>query len=120
MPRHVNDSKRQEHLKIEQHVEELVYLGATLAKDDGESEDSTNRLNKAGASFYNLMKIWRTSNIGKKTKIKLFKTLVKPVLLYEREAWKITHAVEKKMESFQFGCLGKILNNSENILPKRV
>ena len=38
------------------------------------------------------MKIWRAKNIGRNTKIKLFKTLVCPVLLYGCEAWKVTKA----------------------------
>ena len=46
---------------------------------------------------------------SRNTKIKLFKTLVQPVLLYGCEAWKLTAAEEKKLDRFQFTCLRRIL-----------
>ena len=90
-------------------MEEFVYLGATVRKDGGGTEDIRNRLNKARRAFYNLTKIWRLRSIGRQTKIKLFKTLVRPVLLYGCEAWKMTKVEEKKMDAFQFVCLRRIL-----------
>ena len=48
-------------------------------------------------------------SIGRSTKLKLFKTLVRPVLLYGCEAWKLTVAEEKKLDRFQFTCLRRIL-----------
>ena len=62
-------------------VEEFVYLGATVTKEGGGTEDIKKRLSKAQGAFYNLKKIWNTRSIGRNTKIKLFKTLVRPVLL---------------------------------------
>ena len=47
-----------------------------VRNNGGGSEDIKNRLNKARGAFYYLMKIWRAKNIGRNTKIKLFKTLM--------------------------------------------
>ena len=70
-------------------VEEFVYLGATVNKGGG-SRDITNRLQKArGAETRELGKVCATRGIGTRTKIRLFKTLVRPVLLYGCETWKI-------------------------------
>ena len=63
---------------------------------------------KAQGAFFNL-KIWNTRSIGQNTKIKLFKTLVRPVLLYGCEAWKLTVTEEKKLDRFQFTYLRGIL-----------
>ena len=90
-------------------VEEFVYLGATVTKEGGGTEDIKKRLNKAQGAFFNLRNIWNTRSIGRNTKIKLFKTLVRPVLLYGCEAWKITAAEDKKLDRFQFRCLRRIL-----------
>ena len=64
-------------------VDEFVYLGVKKSKDGGVSEDIQNRLRKARGTFQNLTKLWSTRGVGKKTKIKLYKTLVtcRPVLL---------------------------------------
>ena len=62
-------------------VEELVYLGATVNKGGGGSRDITNRLQKAHGAFQRLGKVWAARGIDRRTKIRLFKTLVRPVLL---------------------------------------
>ena len=89
-------------------VEEFVYLGTTVTKEGGGTEDIKKRLSKARGAFFNLKKIWNTRSIGRNTKIKLFKTLVRPVLLYGCEAWKLT-AAEKKVDRFQYKCLRGVL-----------
>ena len=95
-------------------VEEFVYLGSTVTKEGGGTEDIKKRLSKAQGAFFNLRNIWNTRSIGRNTKIKLFKTLVRPVLLYGCEAWKLTASEEKKLDRFQFMCLRRILTH-----PKR-
>ena len=92
-----------------QDVGEFVYLGTTVTKEGGGTEDIKKRLSKARGAFFNLKKIWNTRSIGRNTKIKLFKTLVRPVLLYGCEAWKLTTNEEKKLDRFQFTCLRRIL-----------
>ena len=86
-------------------VEEFVYLGKTVTKEGGGTEDIKKRLSKARETFFNLKKIWNTQSIGQNTIIKLFKTSVRPVLLYGCEACKLTAAEEKKLDRFQFICL---------------
>ena len=39
-------------------VEEFVYLGATVTKEGGGTEDIKKRLSKAQEAFFNLRKIW--------------------------------------------------------------
>ena len=60
-----SNARRQDRVKIGEdeveEVEEFVYLGATVRKDGGGTEDIRNRLNKARRAFYNLTKIWRSS-----------------------------------------------------------
>ena len=90
-------------------VEEFVYLVTTLTREVGGTEDIKKRLSKAQGAFFNLKKTWNTRSIGLNTKIKLFKTLVRPVLLYGCEAWKLTASEEKKLDGFQFSCLRRIL-----------
>ena len=43
--------------------------------------------------------VWAARGIGMRTKIRLFKTLVRPVLLYGCEAWKITKNDKWKLNS---------------------
>ena len=60
----------------------FTYLGATITPEGGGMGDLKNRINRARNTFTKLGKIWNNNKITRKTKIKLFKTLVTPVLLY--------------------------------------
>lgn len=91
-------------------VAEFVYLGAKVSKDGRGTEDIKNRLRKARGAFQNLTKLWNTRGIGKKSKVELYKTLVRPILLYGYETWKIiANWEEKKLDTSQFKCLRRIL-----------
>ena len=52
-------------------IEGFVYLGTTVTKEGGGTEDIKKRLSKARGAFFNLKKIWNTRSIGRNTKIKL-------------------------------------------------
>jgi len=90
-------------------VAEFVYLGAKVSKDGRGTEDIKNRLRKARGAFQNLTKLWNTRGMGKKTKVQLYKTLVRPILLYGYETWKMTNWEEKKLDASQFRRLRRIL-----------
>ena len=89
-------------------VEELTYLGAKVNKDGGGMEDLQNRLSKARGAYVRLIKIWNCKSISERTRIKLYKTLVLPVLMYGCETWKMTKSDEHVLPVFQNKCLRKI------------
>ena len=90
-------------------VEEFSYLGATVCKDGGGMKDLKNRLSKARGAFIRLKKIWRSSNISRKTKLRLYKTLVVPVLVYGCETWKMNKGDSKMIDVFNNKCLRRII-----------
>ena len=69
-------------------VEEFPYLGARVDKEGGGSKDIMNRLQKTRRAFQRLGKVWAARGIGRRTKIRLLRTLIRPVLLYGCETWK--------------------------------
>ena len=52
---------------------------------------------------------WKTGNISTKTKLQLFNSNVKSILLYGSETWSITNQTENKIQVFINKCLRKIL-----------
>ena len=56
--------------------------------------------------------LWKKHNITIKTKIRLFRTLIIPILLYGSETWTTLKSDVKKLETFQLRCLGQILGAS--------
>ena len=90
-------------------IKEFTYLGAIVDKEGGGSKDIINRLQKARGALQRLRRVWAARGIGRRTKRRLFKPLVWPVLLYGCETWKIAKHDERKLNSFQCQCLRRLL-----------
>ena len=61
-------------------VEEFTYLGAFVDEESGGSEDIMHRLKNARDAFQRLTRVWAARGVGRRTKIRLFKTLVRPAV----------------------------------------
>ena len=90
-------------------VDKFTYLGATITPEGGGMGDLKNRITRARNTFTKLGKIWNNNKITRKTKTKLFTTLVTPVLLYGCETCKMNKGDNKLIDTFQNKCLRKIL-----------
>ena len=90
-------------------VKEFVYLGNKITTDENSEMDILHRLSKARGAFAVLRNIWRSSRIGTKTKLKIFKSNDLGVLLYGAESWKVSQSVCHKIDAVQTRCLRRIL-----------
>ena len=63
-------------------VESFVYLGSVVDHQEGTERDVTARIGKARAAFIMLKNIWVAGGISMKTKLRIFNSSVKSVLLY--------------------------------------
>ena len=68
-----------------------------------------HRISKAKGAFAQLNKIWNSSFISTKTKIRFFNSNVKSVLLYGCETWLVTNGLTNKIQVFVNKCLRRIL-----------
>ena len=90
-------------------VQEFVYLSSTITTDGNSEMDILHRLSKARGTSVVLWNIWRSSRIGTKTTVKIFKSNVLGVLLYGAESWKVSQSVCHKIDVFQTRFLRRIL-----------
>ena len=90
-------------------VDKFTYLGSVLAVGGGTEEDVKARIGKARTTFNILNKIWKTKNISLNTKLKIFNSNVKSVLLYGSETWRTTINITNKLQTFINHCLRRIL-----------
>ena len=77
-------------------VESFTYLGSIADNTGGTEADVRARIGKARAAFQQLKNVWRSSLLGTSIKIRIFNTIVKPVLLYGAETWRTTVATMKR------------------------
>ena len=91
-------------------VESFVYLGSVVDKQGGTDRDVSSRIGKARAAFIMLKNIWASMKISMTTKLRLFNSNVKSVLLYGSETWRLTKATMQKIQTFINMCLRRICN----------
>jgi hypothetical protein len=90
-------------------VEEFTYLGSVVTRDGGAVEDVRVCIQKANAAFIQLYSVWRAREITTTTKIRIFRTNVKAVLLYGCETWKVTSDITNRIQVFINRCLRRII-----------
>ena len=90
-------------------VDEFTYLGSIVSKKGGTDEDIQARIGKARQAFAMLRPIWRSTALTTKTKLRVFGTNVKAVLLYGSETWRLTKGLEQKLQVFINKSLRNIL-----------
>ena len=90
-------------------VESFRYLGSIVDTRGGTEADVKTRISKARAAFRILKNMWKSRIIGKTTKILLFNTNVKSVLLHGAETWRMNNTTLKRIQTFVNQCLRKIL-----------
>ncbi|PFX25640.1 LINE-1 retrotransposable element ORF2 protein [Stylophora pistillata] len=90
-------------------VESFTYLGSVVDTCGGTDADVANRINKARGAFHSLKKIWSSGSISTSTKLKIFNSNVKAVLLYGAETWRMTVKTARKLQSYVNHCLRRIL-----------
>ena len=72
-------------------VDSFTYLGSIVGKTGGTDEDIKARIQKARNAFPMMKNIWKSGNIRLQTKLRLFNSNVRSVLLYGSETWRTKH-----------------------------
>ena len=90
-------------------VKDFRYLGSIVDTHGGTEADVKKRISKARVAFHLLRNVWKSKVIGETTKIRLFNTNVKSVLLYGAESWRINKTTLIRIQTFVNHCLRRIL-----------
>nr|KAG5694517.1 hypothetical protein BaRGS_030392 [Batillaria attramentaria] len=91
-------------------VESFVYLGSVVDGQGGTDRDVTARIGKARAAMVMLKNVWASKVVSIRTKLRIFNSNVKSVLLYGCETWRTTKAMQQKIQTFLNTCLRRIFN----------
>lgn len=89
-------------------VEDFTYLGSLIGKDNGAKKDIQARLFKACGAFARFQPIRKSRQYHLRTKIQLYNSCVKSILMYGSECWQVVKGDMNKISAFHNGCLRKI------------
>ena len=93
-----------------QMVDKFTYLGSTLSRVVHIDDDVNARIAKASAAFGWLRgSILDRSGIRLDTKLKVYRSVVLPTLLYACETWTVYQRHAKRLNHFHTSCLRKLL-----------
>ncbi|KAJ4426515.1 hypothetical protein ANN_27329 [Periplaneta americana] len=89
-------------------VEKFKYLGATVTNINDTREEIKRRINMGNACYYSVEKLLSSSLLSKNLKVRIYKTVILPVLLYGCETWTLTLREEHRLRVFENKVLRKI------------
>ena len=82
-------------------VEELKYLGTTLTSQNSIQEEAKSRLKLGSACYHSVQNRLSSHLPSKNLKIKIYRTVILPVVLYGCETWYLTLRDEHSLRVFE-------------------
>jgi hypothetical protein len=111
MSHHPNSGQNQ-NIRIANELFEKVtkfkYLQMTLTNQNDIHEEIKSRLNLGNAYYHSVQNLLSSCLISKNLKIKIYETVILPVVLYGCETWSLTLREEHKLRVFENRVLRKI------------
>ena len=86
-------------------VEEFTYVGSVVS-----TTGALNRMGKARTVLMVIYKLWKSKSIGRATKVRIFNSNVKAVLLHASESCMFTQRTRNRLQVFINKCLCMIVN----------
>jgi len=94
-------------------AEEFKYLGTMLTNQNSIQEEIKSRLKLGNACYYSVQNLLSSSLLPKNLKIKIYRTIILPIVLYGCKTWSMTLREEHRLRVFENRVLRRVFG------PKR-
>ena len=82
-------------------VTSFKYLGSIVTSDNSVEDDIKARIAAGNRVFFSLQTLFRSKYLSTSTKLRMYKTLVRPVVTYGSESWTLTADDERRLMTFE-------------------
>lgn len=93
--------------KLEE-VAEYTYLGTIFGRRPGSQGEIHNRILAGNRCIYALNNILKSKVVSRKAKVRMYKTVIRPIIIYGSEVWTLTKAEEKRLAIWERKVLRRI------------
>ena len=90
-------------------VDQFVYLGSLITKDNDCSKEVRRRIGVASGSFGALTEMWESGEVSINVKLMLLESCVMSTLMYACETWTLKKTDRDRLNAFEMECYRKIL-----------
>jgi len=89
-------------------VKEFKYLGTTLTYQNSIAEEIKSRLRSGNVYYHSVQNLLSSRLLSKNLKIKIYRTIILPIVLYGCETWSLTLREVRKLRVFENMVLRRI------------
>jgi hypothetical protein len=89
-------------------VQEFKYLGTTLTNQNSIAEEIKSNMRSGNACYHSVQSLFSSRLLPKNLKIKIYRTIILPTVLYGCEIWSLILREERKLRLFQNMVLKRI------------
>jgi len=89
-------------------VGEFKYLGSLITENSDNNTDIKARIMAGNRSYYSVLPLLRSKAVSRTIKIRMYKTIIRPVVLYDSEAWCLMANDGKNLRIWERKVLRKI------------
>ena len=89
-------------------MEQFKYLGKTLTNQNSIQEETKSRRNSGNACYHSVQNLLSSSLLSNNLKIKIYRTIILPVVLYGGGTWSLTLREEHRLRVFEDRVLRRI------------
>jgi hypothetical protein len=94
-----------------EYVAKFKYLGTKLTDQNHMHEEIKSRLSSGNACYHSVQSLLSSRLLSRKLKVKIYKTIIVPVVLYGCETWSLTLREEHRLRVFEDRVLRGILEH---------
>ena len=95
-------------------VDEFKYLGTTLTNQNSIQEEIKSRLQSGNACYHSVQNLLSSSLVSKNLKIKKYRIIILPVVLYGCETWSLTLREERRLRVCENRVLKRMFGPKRN------
>jgi len=107
--------RNEKHLEVYNYefqiVGEFKFLGSMTTENCHNNTEIKARIMAGNRSYFSVLPLLRSKAISRTTKIRMYETIIRPVLLYGSEAWCLTANDEKNLRIWERKVLRKIFGS---------